>query len=318
MGLNKTFLICYITLITISLFFPACGFGQSKKTENFTFTIEFYPSFINDSKLIVSKIGNNKFVEIIEIRATGTFSEKPNDNKLHGFTKISKKELLRNDFVSKKYFSDTIYLKVLESVHFSDKILDSLFLNLNDYQLHKQKSLKIPQGIIVGDGIDIFLEYKTKKRTNKFHFEYIRREHLDEINMLRLIFQIAEKSFKKDETFDYIEKLQNYMRFGLITRVINKKPLEISAYGYYNDDFSLGEKFLNTLPKNEPIILDIRNLRGTYLIEVFKSYFNKNDDLNIYWLIDDNWEYRRIRYGHDFMKAYLDRDELLKDLKLEN
>ena len=193
--------------------------------ENFSYKITFESTFIARS-----------IVEIVKTKDIGKikFTFYDHNKKSKSKTIIISKLLLKDDFHEFFNILDTISL-----IHFS--------------------SLK---GVGI-DGIYVFIDVKQENKKNFIHFWSPRKlTEPIESRIVEAIFYLLRKKIAEKKAIFYLDKLEDFFDFGLPFRISKIHPLEIRIYntleGKYWQEFS---KFIDSLPSNQPILIDLSNLK---------------------------------------------------------
>jgi len=163
--------------------------GQSKVT-SYTLSLEFAPSFMNVSTLIIHKSIDSSFVE------------------LKGYKSFNRKDL---------YFCDTTTLHPIE--------LSRLTSFLKIYKLDekkvkkraskkKYKNLLLVKDVPGNDGINVDLSLIINEKKKKHHFWSPLKESEDG-KLMVILFDIMQKAFPIDKPFghksyEYIKELKTY------------------------------------------------------------------------------------------------------------
>ena len=124
---------------------------------------------------------------------------------------------------------------------------------------------------------------------------------------------IEEEATSKEYLREYLEDLKGYFDYGLPVKQINDNPLEFRLWGSLtgNEENEL-YNFLDSLPKEEPIIFDVTNFPG--MGNMFHGKFREfNKNHYIYYLSNSNL------YNTDLKSIgncdmYYDREQMEKKI----
>lgn len=218
----------------------------------------FAPAFLNLTKFTVDV--ENKSIEVYTWQTKYIEHEKVKDSLMEDITKDTLIVHYKKTFkISNQNLQD--FLKELESSHF-DKTIQ-----------HGEDCLdgvgfKIDKIDVKNDTIS--LTTRNPKRNNKYKTDF---------QILDAFFKLSYATITDYKGICTLENIQDYFNYGLPIRQINKNPLEYRVWGSISgcreDNPSL-ISFFEKLPKDKPVILDLRN--GDFslcLFEVLADYTKK-------------------------------------------
>ncbi|GAB3938728.1 hypothetical protein [Mucilaginibacter myungsuensis] len=134
------------------------------------------------------------------------------------------------------------------------------------------------------DGIDVGVNYRSDRVTQEFGF-WSPDSSSNESKLAILLINIMNNSFKKPNTINYIEQLEQYFPHKLGLKKIADKPLTYKLYGTVsvNDQKQLKDFFRTLIDKKE-VYIDMSNFSrmGKMFYPDVKDLMTKN--ANIYWL----------------------------------
>jgi len=190
---------------------------------------EFYPSFLSP---ITYTIDINERI----------LHQNSKQFKIEGIIQGSKKLINQQYKIDNKTL--TFFLKEITSVKLDSSIthkrsvLDGIGFKFN----------KIDQ-----KNDTISLISVSPKRTKEYEIDY---------QILDAFFRLANNVINNYRGISLTENIQDYFVYGLPIKQVNRKPVEYRVwgeiYGCKSDNPELN-KFLDSLPSNEPIIFDLRN-----------------------------------------------------------
>ncbi len=252
----------------------------SSQSQDFSFRIEFYPSFIASSRVEIQKKGNSKSLTIHKLFETNDPEFKPT-----GKESVETKYQLLVDSSHLQYYEDSIFVEQMEQIPIFDDAFQSFFKSLKNVNLVEQESL-IKEGIT--DGITIYLNYGTDNKENNFSLRCPRPAD-NEFEIIKSLFALFESTFSKQETKNYLENLKGYFDFGLLVKHISNDPLEYRFYSHLSANEVEGFfDWMNGLPMNKPIILDFSNFggMGTMFYSDFEDLIEENEE--VFWLVSEH------------------------------
>lgn len=270
-----------INLILLILIIDVCKSEDKSplSRQDFNFTIEFYPSFIEPCRIILQKKGD---IESLSI-----------DNR--------------------KFMGDTEFLKHIENVSVTLKDFQQFKDSLIKIDLTKQKSLN-KEGIL--DGIMVYFRFKSDSVDHHFNLLCPNPNDANEFKIIKAVFTIIERSFKTESALNYIESLKNYFDFGLLVKHISDNPLEYRFYGFLSSHEAKEFKgLMSSLPNDKLIIIDFSNFEGMgrMFYTDFGILISKNP--NVYWLVNKYSQNQILEIGVKPDKIFNNRQELNSKIK---
>ncbi|MFY7890861.1 MAG: hypothetical protein ACOVOW_18220 [Spirosomataceae bacterium] len=303
----KTFI---IILISILLTYVDCKSQQTSAfdNDNFTLTVEFFPSFIPPSRLIIQKKKEKNRLVISNLYSKKRYNLL-NDKKLtiEPFDSC----LIKNN-LSKRFYGDTIFRKKLEEASVAKDVFKQFIDSLTNINFSIHKSL-YKEGIV--DGITVYIRFRTDTSDHIFSLRCPDREDKEFI-IIKSIFTLFEQSCKSASALNYLEHLKGYFDFGLQVKQISQNPLEYRFYGALtsgeqNEFYQL----MDSLPLDKPVIFDFSNFKsmGTMFYTDFEEFIDKNP--HVFW-IAGKYSLRQITaIGVAKNRIVTTRKELLSALK---
>lgn len=297
-----------IILVLSTFIFSSCKAEKRPESmnQNFIFTIEFYPSFIPSSRIIIKKEGEKETISIDNIYGNKYLSKRDGLTAENIFNSLLNKDYIR-------YWGDTLFVKHLENQNINKVIFQQFKDSIEDLDLSRQKSL-IKENIL--DGITVYFRFQTEKSDNRFSFRCPEKSDSVEFKIITRLISLFENSFKSSTTNDYIENLKGYFDYGLLVKHISDNPLEYRFYSHLSsneaDEFYI---LMEKLPKDKPIIFDFSNFggMGTMFYDNFEELIEENP--NVYWIVNENSMRQVKEIGVKPNRIYKDRMTLLNKLK---
>ena len=276
--------------------------------QDFTFTVEFYPSFIESCKIVFQKKGDTTTLSLDNI-IWGKNKHLNDSGKL-------KVEYFDNLLINERfhqYVGDTLFLKHLETVIINKADFKQFTNDLLTVDLSKQKSRE-DQGCI--DGITVYYKFHTDSFENRFSSRCPHKSDSIDYKIIKALFGVFESSFKTKAAINYTEQLKGYFDFGLLVKHISDNPLEYRFYSHLSaneaDEFY---KFIKSLPKDKPIIIDFSNFggMGTMFYSDFQNLITRNP--HVYWLVNEYSKGQVVEIGVRPDRIFTNKQELIKKIK---
>ena len=297
-----------IILVLSTFIFSSCKAEKRPESmsQNFIFTIEFYPSFIPSSRIVIKKDGEKETISIDNIYGNKHLLKRDGLTAENIFNSLLNKDYIR-------YWGDTLFVKHLENQNINKEIFQQFRDSTEDLDLSKQKSL-IKENIL--DGITVYFRFQTEKSDNHFSFRCPEKSDSTEFKIITRLISLFENSFKSSTANDYIESLKGYFDYGLLVKHISENPLEYRFYSHLSsNEANEFYKLMENLPKDKPIIFDFSNFggMGTMFYDNFEELIEENP--NVYWIVNENSMRQVKEIGVKPDRIYKDRMTLLKKLK---
>lgn len=297
-----------IILVLSTFIFSSCKAEKrlESMSQNFIFTIEFYPSFIPSSRIVIKKDGEKETISIDNIYGNKHLLKRDGLTAENIFNSLLNKDYIR-------YWGDTLFVKHLENQNINKEIFQQFRDSTEDLDLSKQKSL-IKENIL--DGITVYFRFQTEKSDNHFSFRCPEKSDSTEFKIITRLISLFENSFKSSTANDYIESLKGYFDYGLLVKHISENPLEYRFYSHLSsNEANEFYKLMENLPKDKPIIFDFSNFggMGTMFYDNFEELIEENP--NVYWIVNENSMRQVKEIGVKPDRIYKDRMTLLKKLK---
>jgi hypothetical protein len=245
----KTLLYIGLLLISIS------SFAQID-----TLTIDFKPSFIENSTLIFENKSDNYLMTI------------KTDN------------LIDSSYVSDTALTDLkSYFKEYNFAHKGsiDTIGQEKVIENGDTVEYYQLSMGF-------DGINVYGKLVENDYTKYFKFWSPDKDDKNH-KLIEILFRNMYEHFDKAETIVYLERLEQYFDFGLGLKKISENPLVYKLYGSLTSSEETEIiKFFNELPQKEKVTIDVTNLSGmgTMFYDIIGELVNGKT--NLYWSVKYN------------------------------
>lgn len=234
-------------LILLFLFSTIDSFSQIN-----SLTVNFKPSFIENSQLIIAKENSNYSIIIR--------NSKISEKCLLTDSLMSDLQLLLVDYSKQKFTLDSI-----------EKVK----------RLEMEKTGMCTVGV---DGITVNGVMVDKYGERSFDFWSPQKGTIDH-HLMRVVFKLMYSSFTKPETITYVEQLEGYFSLGLGVKKLSESPLSYKLYGSIssNEKKELSD-FFRQLPIDKEIYFDMSNFNGmgTMFYESFKILCERNR--TIYWI----------------------------------
>lgn len=215
-------------------------------------TVDFSPSFIERSQLIICK-ENSKYSMTIK-------NSKINEKGILADSLISDLQLFFVDYYKQKFTLDSI--KKIEELEMDKNAVEILELD--------------------GIGVEGVLVDNNNERS--FNFSSPRKGTVDH-NLIFVLYKLMYKAFTKPETINYLEQMEGYFSFGLGLKKLKDSPLTYKIYGSISSDEEKElSDFFRGLPTDKDIYFDMSNFNGmgTMFYDDFYTLCNKNR--GIYWI----------------------------------
>jgi hypothetical protein len=211
------------------LFLSISSFAQIDKL-----TIDFKPSFIKDSRLILLKQTNDYLITL----ETDKFTDK---------SIISDSDLIHLGS----------YLKDYNFVHKGsvDTIGQENVIENGDTVVYYQLSIGT-------DGINVYGELLKNDHKKTFKFWSPDKEDTNH-ELIEILFKLMYTQFHSQKTINYLEQLEQYFDFGLGLRKLHDKPLTYKLYGSISaNEMDELYAFFDSLPIDKKVFIDMSNFNG--------------------------------------------------------
>lgn len=196
--------------------------------------------------------------------------------------------------------SGTTRINYVDSVELTESDFKYFFNTLDTISLMKMKS----DSSIGLDGIDVNNTCYKDSIKNTFYF-WSPNKGSKEHKIVEAVVGLSRQKFTAMIYQEYFESLEQYFDFGLPCKKINDSPHEVRIYGILslNEEKELN-KFINELPANRPILIDMTNFEGmgTMYYPLFKSLIDRNP--KIVWVTRNKQQLMEI--GVDTTKIFED------------
>lgn len=186
------------------------------------------------------------------------------------------------EFLEKRI--DTLIIHYQKTFPISDEILGEFLTELNAAPLDStiQHYEPMLDGIVfrvskinsLNDTISIGSNITRRKEQSELEYK-----------ILDAFFELAYKSINDYKAVCEIENIQDYFSYGLPIRKVNENPIEYRILGSIigcrkdNQEFL---KFLENLPKDKPVIFDLRNGSIAYCLNEMVEEFSQKKLLYFY------------------------------------
>lgn len=247
----KKLLIFLFLLTTVSCF------GQMK-----SLTIDFYPSSIEKSQVLIENINSIYTMTIMN-------------------SKINETHYLSESLVAElnQFLADYPQKKAIEDSMLRVKIIDVKNIEEKDKSIDNelQKRIKGLYVVSTSDGIGVWVNLVDRNGSKTYKMENpIPKGTIDE-TFIKLLFKLMNQSFWDYQTETYVEKLEGYFDFGL--GVKNQGNDHYKLYGTITSDEAKElNDFFATLPSDKPLYFNMQNFEGmdTMFYPSFKSLCDRN------------------------------------------
>jgi hypothetical protein len=233
--------------------------SQENESNDYLLKVSFLPSFVSSSDLIIyeGKKENLIVFSIDNYESIITISNSISDSNLK---KI-------------KSFLKTYEFKIksnIDTTGFDTRIVDGD--TIIDYHIS-----------MGNDGITVHGFETSNNNSRNFGFWSPKKETKNH-EMIELLFNIMNKYFTEKRMVEYFEQLEGYFNFGLGLKKLKDDPLTYKIYGYisvWEEDEV--EKFLNSLPTDQKVIIDLSNFNG--MGAIYYPLFRKTirEVNSLYW-----------------------------------
>jgi len=243
--------ILFVPLLLVS----GICFGQ--KNSPYTLSINFAPSFIYSSSLIINSNGDSSSIEF-------KFNQNNRD----------KTNLKNSDLVPLSDFLKTYKYQIknnIDTLGSYKKFIDGDSVTI----------YRISAGL---DGIIVNGSLIQNDKTQTFAF-WSPKKGTDNQKLISIIFGLLDKSFTNDTTISYLEQLKQYFPHNLGLKKLSNNPLKYKLYGSITEPDSLQLcEFFNSLPNDQKTFIDISNYTnmGIMFYPIIKDYCDRNQ--KIYWI----------------------------------
>lgn len=225
-----------------------------------TLTIDFKPSFIENSTLIFEKNSDSYLLTIK--------TEHLNDSCF-----ISDSALTELKSYFKKY--EFAHKGSIDTIG-QEKVIEN-----GDTVIYYQLSMGC-------DGINVYGRLVENDNTRTFKFWSPDKDDKNH-ELIEILFRNMYEHFDKAETTAYIERLEQYFDFGLGLKKMSDNPLVYKLYGSLtSSEEDEINKFFNSLPQKEKVTIDVTNLSGmgTMFYEIIGELVTEKT--NLYWSVKYN------------------------------
>ena len=198
--------------------------------------------------------------------------------------------------------SGTTRINYVDSLELTESDFKYFFNTLDTISLMKMKS----DSSIGLDGIVVNNTCYKDSIKNTFYF-WSPNKGSKEHKIVEAVVGLSRQKFKAIKYQEYFESLEQYFDFGLPCKKINDSPYEVRIYGSLssNEEKELN-KFINELPANIPILIDMTNFEGmgTMYYPLFKSLIDRNT--KIVWAT---------RYKQQLKEIGVDTTKIFEDIE---
>ncbi len=166
---------------------------------------------------------------------------------------------------------------VQDSAHLSSADLTLFFSKLDSIPVLKMRTKEQQLGT---DGITVYNAISRDSVQNKFRF-WSPRKHSSpqEHKLVEAVLGLARRKFTTQQEQEYFESLEQYFDFGLPCKIVSTNPFEVRMYGSLSSDEEKDlTHFVQQLPSNQPILIDMRNFEGmgTMFYPLFRRLLARN------------------------------------------
>jgi len=232
---------------------------------NFNLTLEFGPSFLSASELIIQNKGDSDLINIRVYKNYRTREFRIDDQVIVPFTRMS---ALVDFFKTYKF---------------------NIRTNIDTVGAHKvfeNGDSVLAYEVIYGtDGINVNGLFGQNGITHKFAF-WSPDKGTENARLMGVVFDLIGNVFTNPQTVNYIEQLTQYFPHHLgVKKLSDYSPLTYKLYGTISsDDQDELDTFLKSLPLHPKVIIDMSNFSGmgTMFYTWFEDYCAHKK--NIYWL----------------------------------
>lgn len=283
--------------------------------ENSKLTIEFYPSFMLPSRLVLERRD-----DVTKLYLEKILMPWHKDPKMRqGFTAENLDSLLIDrSWVTKLGDLSTVnvYTKHVETAILGEREFNDFYTAIVPEVLVNYKSYDKEIWV---DGITVWVKIKSDRASN--HFYLVQPSAQDSSSGFEIVvplFNLIEKAYNSQETINYIELLKGYFDFGLLVKHISNNPVEYRFYSHLSaNEANQFYVLLESLPKDKPVILDLSNFlsgMGTMFYEDFRKLIDENPD--VYWIVNSDYVKMQLNeIGVKRSRMFKDRQSLLRKIK---
>ena len=274
-------LVLSILLVLIGASIFTSSGHQNRRSQDLTLEkviYKFYPSFIYSSHFIIAE--DESVVKFEIIKPADFFGKNERQLITYGSLNIDSSKIKQLMKVNRDLYFDSTRID-------ERRLLDGISGRIEKYDNNKNYET---------------LKFRSPTRQN---FE------LDYKSIDAFFLAIEENAESNQYLREYLERLKGYFDYGLPIKQIGEDPLEYRLWGSItsNEEQEL-YLFLDSLPRNEPIIFDVTNFPG--MGNMFHGKFQSfNERHNIYYLSSNklfNTDLKSI--GN--CKMYYDRGKMKK------
>ena len=195
-----------LALLLIAMVMAGCR-PSALPDQDFVFTIEFYPSFIEDSRLILEKKGS---VESLSLSKIWYDTEKMNPDS-SGYYYVESNDSSLSSRINQRFYGGSSFIQPVEQVLVKEENLMKFNDSLVGIDLGRQLSLR-KKGYL--DGITIVFRFQSGTIDNVFGFRCPFRSDKKEFRIIRAIFDLMKNSFKTSAFREYTERLDYHFRLA--------------------------------------------------------------------------------------------------------
>ena len=191
-----------LILVLIIILSACCGEEQSDiVNQDFTLEVEFYPSFIPSSKLVIEKKDEKKTLTIYKLLSAA-------DYKLKDFTDgLSEAEYqFMIDSTYRQFYVGDFYKNQVEHVSLADETFQIFTKNVKEVNLLKQENI-VKTGWV--DGITLYIKYSTDCTENNFRYRMPLKND-SQFVLVESLITLMGKSFTDQSTVTYLRELEGY------------------------------------------------------------------------------------------------------------
>lgn len=234
-------------LIFLFLLTTVSCFGQMK-----SLTIDFYPSSIEKSQVLIENINSIYTMTIM--------NSKINETHYLSESLVAELNTVLVDFQQKQAIKDS--LKRVKDLELINKF--------------KQAGVNVVGFVPKPDGAQVHLAIADRNGLTTLTLDSIHKGTIDE-TFIKLLFKLMNQSFWDYQTETYVEKLEGYFDFGL--GVKNQGNDHYKLYGTITSDEAKElNDFFAQLPSDKPLYFDMQNFEGMdkMFYPSFKSLCDRN------------------------------------------
>lgn len=248
--------------------------------KDFTFEIEFYPSFMPNSRIVLQKRNGKQSLHFYKIYGKRDSLEIEDPDALF----IANEDSFASSKVNNDFSGHLLHLEMLETVRISDTAINKLIEDLEPVELTTQKNFK--EGGCL-DGITLVFNFRMEGIDNSFGLRCPRPRDKPAFNIVTAVFELFDHSLKTKPAKNYVEHLKDYFDLGTKIYRISMTPHAYQMPNYLSKESAEEVNLLfESLPDNKPIIFYLEDTKG------WDAIFNKNfetlvqQNSKVYWLVN--------------------------------